>query len=597
MQGAGSRPAAFRLLLAALLLIALHGALLWHSAAQKSATVDELSHLAAGLYAIETGDFRINRTAPPLQNLLNALPVALTIDYQLNFDNENWRKGIWNGAGARLVEANPERFHTMLMRGRLASIVLSMLVCALIWAWSWELWGEAPALIVLVLAAFEPNGMAHGRLTTTDTATTLSILFTGWMLWRFLRAPHWGYLMGIGAGCGAAWLGKHSGPVVFAGTMLALLVGRRVWFPQWLGQWLAPRSVAWQKAASVVAQCLVVGLLGLLTIWAGYGFETGNRIENQSPERSFLWQGLQIPLKTAEQLMGYPIQLEAPSDPAPHPLWRLLSDWLPAYSHWEGFARVRSQVEQGSLGYLMGEFSTQGFTLFYPILFLIKTPLPVLLLIMLGAGLLVSRRVRLPGGAGLMLILPAVYGLALLGNTVAIGYRHALPLVPFLLMMGAGAAAWWAWHGALGRCRRIVPLMIIALAAAGALEAARHHPHYLSYFSPVIGGPREGHHYAIDSNLDWGQDLLILRQAIEEREMDAPSLIYFGPPQLPEAYQVPHQAVDIEPVLPPGTYVISATALHGIGAHGLYEAMAPFRQREPDEYITPALFLYRNGMN
>jgi hypothetical protein len=32
------------------------------------------------------------------------------------------------------------------------------------------------------------------------------------------------------------------------------------------------------------------------------------------------------------------------------------------------------------------------------------------------------------------------------------------------------------------------------------------HPHYLAYFNEIIGGPRNGYKYLIDSNLDWGQD-------------------------------------------------------------------------------------------
>ena len=33
------------------------------------------------------------------------------------------------------------------------------------------------------------------------------------------------------------------------------------------------------------------------------------------------------------------------------------------------------------------------------------------------------------------------------------------------------------------------------------------HPHYLSYFNALAGGPEDGYNVLIDSNVDWGQDL------------------------------------------------------------------------------------------
>ena len=42
------------------------------------------------------------------------------------------------------------------------------------------------------------------------------------------------------------------------------------------------------------------------------------------------------------------------------------------------------------------------------------------------------------------------------------------------------------------------------------------HPHHLSYFNATIGGPRNGWRHVIDSNLDWGQDLLLLRRWLKQ---------------------------------------------------------------------------------
>jgi hypothetical protein len=46
-----------------------------------------------------------------------------------------------------------------------------------------------------------------------------------------------------------------------------------------------------------------------------------------------------------------------------------------------------------------------------------------------------------------------------------------------------------------------------------AVEIATAHPHELSFFNALAGGPGGGRRFFVDSNLDWGQDLLRLKDA------------------------------------------------------------------------------------
>ena len=41
-------------------------------------------------------------------------------------------------------------------------------------------------------------------------------------------------------------------------------------------------------------------------------------------------------------------------------------------------------------------------------------------------------------------------------------------------------------------------------------------PHFLAYFNELAGGPDKGYLYAVDSNLDWGQDLKRLALWVDE---------------------------------------------------------------------------------
>src|SRR5438105_11920509 len=61
------------------------------------------------------------------------------------------------------------------------------------------------------------------------------------------------------------------------------------------------------------------------------------------------------------------------------------------------------------------------------------------------------------------------------------------------------------------------------------------HPHYLSHFNLASGGADREPPRLIDSNLDWGQDLVGLRDWMKAHPEEGPAgLVYFGqiPPQV-----------------------------------------------------------------
>jgi len=53
------------------------------------------------------------------------------------------------------------------------------------------------------------------------------------------------------------------------------------------------------------------------------------------------------------------------------------------------------------------------------------------------------------------------------------------------------------------------------------------YPHYLAYFNELVGGPKNGYKYLVDSNLDWGQDLKFLKKYLENKNVNLIEC-YFG---------------------------------------------------------------------
>jgi len=159
---------------------------------------------------------------------------------------------------------------------------------------------------------------------------------------------------------------------------------------------------------------------------------------------------------------------------------------------------IRALIELNRTGhpaYLMGRTNLTGWWMYFPIAIALKTTLASLALIALAS---VARRER-----GLLEPLAAVLAILAVAMTshLDLGVRYVLPIyVP--LSIAAAAVAMKLWR----------PLAIALLVLhAGASIAA--YPDDFPYFNVIAG--RDPSRYLIDSNLDWGQDILRLAKAID----------------------------------------------------------------------------------
>jgi hypothetical protein len=110
----------------------------------------------------------------------------------------------------------------------------------------------------------------------------------------------------------------------------------------------------------------------------------------------------------------------------------------------------------------------------------------------------------------------------------------------------------------------------------------------------------------VDSNIDWGQDLIALRQLLTERGIEKVNLAYFGT-ALPEAYGISYQPLPaflrflVGPEVhgynsytpPPGWYAISVTSLRLGLLFENVDMYAYFREREPADRAGYSIHLYQ----
>jgi hypothetical protein len=223
--------------------------------------------------------------------------------------------------------------------------------------------------------------------------------------------------------------------------------------------------------------------------------------------------------------------------------------------YWEGLSATLRRLDTGRSSFALGRHSLTGVWWYFPAALLLKTPLLVLLAAGAGAWGLLKKFRR---GYLWLLLPPAFFFAVSLTAKVQIGYRHILPVMPFLAALAGVALARvyassrrGAWLAAVMAC--LIPV--------SALPA---HPHYLAYFNQLAGGPSNGYKYFVDSNLDWGQSLPQLAEHLRARGNPPVVFAYFGVAR-PEAYGINYAPLG----------VVSNAELRGTGAEvcGLKEVL------------------------
>jgi hypothetical protein len=255
-------------------------------------------------------------------------------------------------------------------------------------------------------------------------------------------------------------------------------------------------------AAGHVSLALTVTFLAT---WAGYRFSVG-RIDDLA------WE-------VKDWIRIVPV----PADRGGIGAW-LLHARLPMPEFFHGLRFLAAHDAAGHEAYLLGKISEHGFWAFYPVALAVKTPLPTLFLILLCLPLLARRTPSRWVATALMLAAFGMVAVALRSH-INLGIRHVLFVLPLAVVAVARVIDdWIAARSGRGSVAAIATVAtLVGLQSLMALKAARTS---LGYFN-LLAGPDPAR-VLVDSDLDWGQDLRLLRDEVRARRVDRLQLAYFG---------------------------------------------------------------------
>jgi len=515
--------------LAAVLILAAGGLAIgsmWHD----SAIRDEMPHIVAGYSYLTKGDYRVNPEHPPLIKELAALPLLFQ-DVYFPENDPAWKDHVndqWD-LGNKFLYKYGNDADRMLFTGRTMMVLVFLLGGWIIYRFTEKITKRRElALVSLVLFLFSPNLMAHGRFITTDMGATAFSLFALYAYYLYLEKPDWKKYTSAGIVFGLALLAKFS-------TFLLIPVFLFIASIYGLGSYRKGKiSVTLKEVGLEIAKAVGIMAIGALLVGIWY-----------TPH---IWN---MPAAVQHQLINESIKDSDLGHLGFNTLLNRMTNVavLRPYSQYLlGFLMVSSHTTGGHTTYFFGQIGTH-WPDYFVFAYLLKEPLAAQVLFFFAILLLfiyairnLIERINSPKPknfywlrknaviVGYAFLSALVFGMAS-ANKLQLGIRYILPVFPFLYMLTAIMLGEFAKE--LDKKKRIgfywinvglLTALLIWFVGSNVMTF----PSYLPYFNELKGGSKEGWKYMVDSNVDWGQDLIRLKQFMDKNNVPLMKIDYFG---------------------------------------------------------------------
>jgi 4-amino-4-deoxy-L-arabinose transferase-like glycosyltransferase len=442
-----------------------------------SATNDEATHVGAGLELYEFHRYTLQSENPPLARVIYAAAPwfgGMRFDPHGTFTDQI--HSVFYGHGD---------YRANLFRGRAGTAVFFVIAAIAVFFAARDALGETGALAATFLFTMEPVVLGYSALATHDGPAVAGLAVALLAFGRWLRNPDLKHALIFGAAFGFSIECKFTSIIYVPVTCIAIAAVR-----------LLRDAGLRTRFGRTLGTMIPAALVTLFVIWAGYGFTMHTFAELQP------W------------VDSYPPRLQhllahiSPSTP------------LPAPAFFVGLSAIHKIDKEGMETFLCGRAGRTGWWWYFPFAVALKTTIAALLLFV--SGLWFALRDRELRGVFAEWSVAALAIIATsMPSTLDLGIRYILPFyVPFAIACATTVVA-------MLRANRTMRFVAAGLLVCHLGASALAHPDYFPYFNAFAG--RDPSRYLVDSNVDWGQDVLRLRSVIRREHIPSIALSLMGP--------------------------------------------------------------------
>jgi hypothetical protein len=480
------------------------------AALRESVTIDEVAHIGAGVSYLQKFELRLNEEHPPLPKVLAALPLVLRGTHA-DYSHISWTVsekffpaflGQWVFGEWLLTKWNDPG--TLLAWARLPMLVLTLVLGWVLYVYARRLGGNWGGLLCLGIYVSTPTFLTFGPLVHTDLAVTLFSLVTFWRFAEIWQSPSRKNAMLFALSLAGALLSKFTAGILFFAFVAFALSTR----------W---RAVPGQPLAKTETRA-----------W--------RRLRWRSTLQGMLWAALAV------YLFYFIFSLNQSTDvlyrlghgSAAVPLRRLL---MPPWLYLRGVLLVLITGSRPT--FVLGHTYPHGVWFYFPVVFVLKSSLGFLGLLVLALSLALRQKRREERNTPtiptdliihwrvLWVSLVVFTGFCLLSR-LDISIRHfSVPLVLLVLLLAALPRMVERFRLSALTPGRLVGALAGVLTLSCLFAAVRAYPYYFPYINTFSLG-RPAYALVNDSNLDWNQSLPDVKRFADQRGLERIDLDEYG---------------------------------------------------------------------
>lgn len=362
---------------------------------------------------------------------------------------------------------------------RMMVVLFTVGLAIIVYLFSRRMYGGLAAKLALLLFIFEPNILANGHYATTDLIFTFFLILSLFLFWVYRR--------------------KFTiRKVLIFSIIVGLTLSTKITSIPFL---ILPMFFIFitEKNKKYSKFIILFIFITAMTLWSTYFFKfappLGSSFDKNRPA---------IALARNNPLINILLKVPVP-----------LGNYMSTIKQTVLINYTNLRIQRS---FIMGKvlYGSPGYLFF--IVFLIKTPLPLLFLLLLSLFVFYKNVKH-----DLYILIPLFFiFFSILFTKVMLVNRYILPVYPLIVIYSSQIIN-------IKNVNRILLYLFLAIMVAWyALGTINVFPHFISYMNETVGGWRNGYKYLIDSNYDWGQGLIDLKEYQDKYKISNFKLAYFG---------------------------------------------------------------------